>query len=40
MTSSFETHIVSQDLDIDKDLVASLAREMFVLELATVQRKK
>ena len=40
MTSSFETHIVSQDLDIDKDLVASLAREMFVSELATVAEKR
>ena len=31
---------VSQDLDIDKDLVASLAGAMFVSELATVAEKK
>lgn len=35
-----EPLFVSQDLDIDKDLVASLAGAMFVSELATVAEKK
>lgn len=35
-----EPLFVSQDLDLDKDLVASLAGAMFVSELATVAEKK